>query len=186
MLRTTSSIRVNDNLILRPASKEYITDIIEAFEETWPEVSWAMPWIVPEKPFQPQISDFIRETEEKGRKGLLHHWVIVRSWDNFVLGLIGFDRITRTDKAVWNLGYWVRSSEQQHGIAKMSVDAALRWIGETSPLFIELKVDPSNIPGRSTVLRIVKEWNGERCISGDSSITISGLRTLHECYLVEI
>jgi RimJ/RimL family protein N-acetyltransferase len=128
MPRTTSSIRVNDNLILRPATQEYLSDLIEAYEETWPEVSWAMPWIVSEKPLYSQISNFINETEEKGRKGILHHWVIIRVWDNFVLGLIGFDRITRSDKAVWNLGYWVRSSEQQRGIARMSVDAVLYLI----------------------------------------------------------
>ena len=186
MPRTTSSIRVNDNLILRPATQEYLSDLIEAFEETWPEVSWAMPWIVSEKPLYSQISNFINETEEKGRKGILHHWVIIRAWDNFVLGLIGFDRITRSDKAVWNLGYWVRSSEQQRGIARMSVDAALDWIKEKKPVFIELKVDPNNIPGRSTVFRIVNDWNGKRHIEGDAAITISGLRTMHECYLVEI
>ena len=39
MPRTTSSIRVNDNLILRPATQEYLSDLIEAYEETWPEVS---------------------------------------------------------------------------------------------------------------------------------------------------
>ncbi|MFQ3343912.1 MAG: GNAT family N-acetyltransferase [Candidatus Poseidoniales archaeon] len=186
MPRATSSIRVNDNLILRPVTLEYLSDLIEAFEETWPEVSWAMPWIVPEKPLRQQIADFITETEEKGRKGILHHWVMMRSWDNFALGLIGFDRITRSGKAVWNLGYWVRSSEQQHGIARMSADAALGWIRERKPICIELKVDPQNVPGRSTVLRIVKEWNGERCIEGDTAITISGIRTVHECYLVEI
>ena len=46
MPRTTSSIRVNDNLILRPATQEYLSDLIEAFEETWPEVSWAMPCLL--------------------------------------------------------------------------------------------------------------------------------------------
>ena len=49
-----------------------------------------------------------------------------------------------------------------------------------------LKVDPNNIPGHRTVQRVVKEWNGERYIAGDSAITISGLRTLHHCYLINI
>ena len=51
MRRITSSIRINDNLVLRPASTNYASGLIEAFEETWPEVGWAMPWIVTEKPF---------------------------------------------------------------------------------------------------------------------------------------
>ena len=129
---------------------------------------------------------FINDTESKGRKGLLHHWIIIRPWDNFVIGLIGFDRITRSGKALWNLGYWVRSSEQQHGFARLSVEAVLKWIAESGPVCIELKVDPNNKPGHRTVLRVVKEWNGERYIAGDSAITISGLRTLHHCYLVNI
>ena len=77
MRRITSSIRINDNLILRPASTNYALGLIEAFEETWPEVSWAMPWIVTEKPFESQIYSFIEDTESKGRKGLLHHWIII-------------------------------------------------------------------------------------------------------------
>tara|TARA_B110000495_G_C22985536_1_gene579791 strand:- start:793 stop:1356 length:564 start_codon:yes stop_codon:yes gene_type:complete len=186
MPRATSTIRVNDNLILRPASLEHSSDLIEAFEETWPEVSWAMPWIIADVSFKQQIEEFIDETERKGRKGLLHHWIIIRPWDNAVLGLIGFDRITRSGKAVWNLGYWVRSSAQQHGIARMSVDAVLNWIGEIDKICIELKVDPNNTPGLSTVLRIVKKWSGKRYIEGDSAITISGIRTIHECYLVDI
>ncbi len=186
MRRITSSIRINDNLILRPASTKYALGLIEAFEETWPEVSWAMPWIITEKPFESQIYNFIEDTESKGRKGLLHHWIIIRPWDDAVLGLIGFDRITRSGKAIWNLGYWVRSSEQQHGIARLCTNAVLNWIAEGGSICIELKVDPNNIPGNRTVLRIVKEWNGERYVEGDSAITISGIRTLHHCYLVNI
>ena len=89
MRRITSSIRINDNLVLRPASTDYVLGLIEAFEETWPEVSYAMPWIVTEKPFESQIYSFIEDTERKGRKGLLHHWIIIRPWDDTVLGLIG-------------------------------------------------------------------------------------------------
>ena len=145
MRRITSSIRVNDNLVLRPASTIYAPGLIEAFEETWPEVSWAMPWIVTEKSFDTQIYNFIDDTERKGRKGLLHHWIIVRPWDNFVIGLIGFDRITRSGKALWNLGYWIRSSEQQHGFARLSVESVLKWMAEGGPVCIELKVDPKRI-----------------------------------------
>ena len=68
-----------------------------------------------------KISEFISETERMGRAGLLHHWVMIRPWDNSTLGLIGFDRVTRSGQATWNLGYWVRSSEQNHGIASKSI-----------------------------------------------------------------
>ena len=80
---------------MRPASSILVSDIIEAFEETWPEVSRAMPWIIPDKDIENQIRDFLSETERMGRSGLLHHWVMTRPWDDYILGLIGFDRVTR-------------------------------------------------------------------------------------------
>ena len=184
--RATSSIRVDDGLVLRPASSIHVSDIIEAFEETWPDVIRAMPWINPDKEVNAQIEDFVQETERKGRAGLLHHWVMVRPWDEFILGLVGFDRVTRSNRAVWNLGYWVRSSEQQHGIARKSIDAALRWLGQIEDLAVELKVDPKNEAGRHTVMRTVRNWGGERCIEGDSAITVAGVRTLHECHIIVV
>ena len=90
--RATSSIRVDEGLVLRPASRKYTPEIVEAFEETWPDVIMAMPWINPDNEIRPQIEDFIADTERKGRSGLLHHWIMIRPWDGYVIGLIGFDR----------------------------------------------------------------------------------------------
>ncbi len=184
--RATSSIRVDEGLVLRPASRTHTPEIVEAFEETWPDVIRAMPWINPDNEIRPQIEDFIGDTERKGRTGLLHHWIMIRPWDGYVIGLIGFDRVTRSDRATWNLGYWVRSSEQRHGYARRSIDAALGWLGQVGELIVEMKVDPNNAPGSKTVVRTVKKWNGERCVSGDSAITVAGVRTMHECHLIEV
>ena len=79
--RATSSIMVDEWLILRPASTVYSSKLLEAFEETWPEVSRAMPWINPDKPFLEQIESVLLETEKMGRSGLMHHWVMIRPWD---------------------------------------------------------------------------------------------------------
>ena len=184
--RATSSIRVDEGLVLRPASSTHTPEIVEAFEETWPDVIRAMPWINPDNEIRPQIEDFIADTERKGRTGLLHHWIMIRPWDGYVIGLIGFDRVTRSNSATWNLGYWVRSSEQRHGYARRSIDAALGWLGQVGELIVEMKVDPNNAPGSKTVVRTVKKWNGERCVSGDSAITVAGVRTMHECHLIEV
>ncbi|GIS29408.1 MAG: hypothetical protein Ct9H90mP1_1360 [Methanobacteriota archaeon] len=62
----TSTIRVDEGLVLRPASKSHIAEIVEAFEETWPDVMRAMPWIKPDK----EISLRLRissETREEGQ-----------------------------------------------------------------------------------------------------------------------
>ena len=182
--RATSSIMVDEGLILRPASVSFCSKLLEAFEETWPEVSRAMPWINPDQPFLQQIESFLLETEKMGRSGLMHHWVMIRPWDNTLLGLIGFDNITRTSEAKWNLGYWVRSSEQRHGFAKKSINATLKWLGEIEEVVVELKVDPMNLAGVKTVSHTVTNWNGERSISGDSAVTVAGVRNLHQCHLV--
>lgn len=184
--RATSSIRIDDGLVLRPASKPHISEIVEAFEETWPDVIRAMPWINPDKEIRPQIEDFIGDTERKGRAGLLHHWIMIRPWDGYLIGLVGFDRVTRSERANWNLGYWVRSSEQRHGYARRSIDAVLEWLGQVGELIVEVKVDPNNTPGSKTVIRTVRKWKGERCVSGDSAITVAGVRTMHECHLIEV
>ena len=176
---------VDEGLVLRPASATYSSKLLEAFEETWPEVSRAMPWINPDKPFLEQIESFLQETERMGRSGLMHHWVMIRPWDNALLGLIGFDHVTRTIQAEWNLGYWVRSSAQQHGLARKSINATLEWLGAISEVTVELKVDPLNAAGLKTVLQTVSNWNGERSISGDSAVTVAGIRTLHHCHLIK-
>ena len=71
--RATTTIRVDDTLVLRPATEEYSEALLEAFEETWPEVSRAMPWINPDMPFDSQMQDFLIETEGMGGSGMLHH-----------------------------------------------------------------------------------------------------------------
>ena len=184
--RATTTIKVDDGLQMRPANTTHLDTLQEAFEETWPEVSRAMPWILPEKEIEPQLADFLDETERTGRVGRMHHWVLIRPWDEAVLGLLGFDRVTRSAEAEWNLGYWVRSSEQRRGGASRAIEAALTWIGELESVSIELKVDPNNAAGKRTVERTVRRWKGSRCVSGDSAITVAGVRTPHECHLITI
>ena len=140
--RATTTIQVDDGLIMRPANTTYTYDLLEAFEETWPEVSRAMPWILPEKEIEPQLADFLDETERTGRVGRMHHWVLIRPWDEAVLGLLGFDRITRSGIAKWNLGYWVRSSEQRRGIASRAIEAALSWLAESETCLLYTSPSP--------------------------------------------
>ncbi len=173
-------------MVLRPANTTHSLPLIEAFEETWPEVSRAMPWILPEQDTVTQIEEFLDEAERMGRVGRMHHWVILRPWDSTILGLIGFDTVTRTVEADWNLGYWIRSSEQRRGAATRAIEAVLLWLGALENTQVELKVDPNNIPGKHTVERTVRKWSGSRSIQGDSSITVAGIRTEHECHVIEV
>jgi RimJ/RimL family protein N-acetyltransferase len=173
-------------MVLRPANTSHSIDLREAFEETWPEVSRAMPWILPEQEIGNQIDEFLDEAERMGRVGRMHHWVILRPWDSTILGLIGFDTVTRSLEADWNLGYWVRSSEQRRGIATRAIEAVLLWLGDLQNTQIELKVDPNNLAGKHTVERTVRKWGGSRCVRGDSSITVAGIRTEHECHIIEV
>ena len=184
--RPTVSIRVDERLVLRPAALRNLEDLTEAFLETWPEVSRAMPWIDPDKDVHSQLYDFLEEAERMGRAGLLHHWIMVDPRSDRLIGLIGFDRVTRSKKSDWNLGYWVRSLDQRQGIARRSIDAVLKWIGEVSQMVIEVKVDPNNKAGLTTVNRALQDWGGVRAPEGDASITVAGLRTLHHCHLIKV
>ena len=184
--RATVSIRVDDGLVLRPAGPSVLTELQEAFEETLPEVSRAMPWIDMERDLRQQILSFLDETQRMGRSGLLHHWVMTDPRSEQIMGLIGFDRVTRSTKSDWNLGYWVRSLNQKYGVAKRSIRAVLEWLGRGNKIVVELKVDPHNLPGLSTVKHAVREWGGTREPDGDSASTVAGLRTMHHCYLIEI
>ena len=94
--RPTVSIRVDERLVLRPAAVKNLEDLTEAFQETWPEVSRAMPWIDPNEDVVRQLSDFLDEAERMGRAGLLHHWVMMDPRSDRLTGLIGFDRVTRS------------------------------------------------------------------------------------------
>ena len=62
------------------------------------------------------------------------------------MGLIGFDRVTRSTKSDWNLGYRVRSLNQKYGVARRSIRAVLEWLGRGNKIVVELKVDPHNLP----------------------------------------
>ena len=184
--RATASIRIDESLVLRPAGPSVLEDLREAFEETWPDVSRAMPWIKQDDGLSDQISLFLEETERMGRAGLLHHWIMINPRSDRVMGLIGFDRVTRSKKSDWNLGYWVRSLDQKRGVAKKSIGAVLDWLGRGQPVVVELKVDPNNLAGLSTVMHALRTWGGVRDTNGDSSITVAGLRTKHHCYLIEV
>ena len=183
--RATVSIRVDDGLVLRPATKAMVEEVQEAFEETWPEVSRAMPWINIQGDLRHQIFSFLDETERMGRSGLLHHWVMMDPRSERVMGLIGFDRVTRLERSQWNLGYWVRSLDQKRGVSKRSIHAVIGWLDRGGSVIIELKVDPNNLAGMSTVRHAVQEWCGIRAPAGDTAITVAGLRTMHHCYLIE-
>ena len=61
----------------------------------------------------------------------------------------------------------------------------MKWLGAINEVTVELKVDPLNAAGVKTVLQTVSNWNGERSISGDSAVTVAGIRTLHHCHLIK-
>ena len=62
----------------------------------------------------------------------------------------------------------------------------MSWLAELEPVSVELKVDPNNAAGKRTVERTVRHWKGSRCVAGDSAITVAGVRTIHECHIIEI
>ena len=155
-----------------------------------PEVLPAFPWFDPDAETPEQLLDYLREVERMGRGGMLHHWVIIaraeQGESERFLGLVAFDRSTRTRYGAWNLGYWVRSDETGRGVASRSVDRALEWLAgsQGGPFAVEVTVDPDNEAGMLTAASICTRWQGRRERSGDGMVEVAGEQREHITFLL--
>ena len=130
-MRAIPTLVVNDDFVLRPAGPIHLEPLIDAFQESWPDVVQALPWYEIDLEMESQLRDYLADVERMGRTGMAYHWVIISRADESFLGLVAFDRTTRTQRGEWNLGYWVVKGATRRGIANRSSDRALEWISTT-------------------------------------------------------
>ena len=185
-MRQTPFLVVDEELALEPAEPSHYQGLAEAFEESWPEVLQALPWYEVDQEMKHQLIDYLTDFNRMGKIGQAHHWAIVSRGDSRLLGLLAFDRITRTRKGHWNLGYWVRDGAMRRGIAKRTSDRGIEWISTTQggPTAVEITVDPSNEAGLATCMSLVRDWGGIRAPEGDGEVFIGGSMRKHETYLL--
>ena len=185
-MRAIPTLVVNDDLVLRPAGPIHLEPLIDAFQESWPDVVQALPWYEIDLEMESQLRDYLADVERMGRIGMAYHWVIISRADESFLGLVAFDRTTRTQRGEWNLGYWVVKGATRRGIANLTSDRALEWISTTqgAPTAVEITVDPKNEAGVATCESLVRRWGGRRAEEGDGQVQVGGHLTEHVTFIL--
>ena len=82
------------NLRLLPAVSTYLSEIIEAINETGNEIFQAMPWLELGTPIPPQVEEYLQDVERYGAGGLSYHWAVIYSGE--FAGLIALDSVSYT------------------------------------------------------------------------------------------
>ncbi len=184
--RTIPTLIVDDELVLRPVGPMHFESLVEAFEESTPEVIHGLPWYNMEEDMSSQLHDYLIDVNQMGKIARAYHWAVINRTDETFLGLLALDRFTRTNRAHWNIGYWVRRSACRRGIAKRASMKALEWISTSqgSPTAVEITVDPENKAGLATCHSLVKEWNGIRAPEADGEVEVAAKRRHHITFLL--
>ncbi|MDP6325828.1 MAG: GNAT family N-acetyltransferase [Candidatus Thalassarchaeaceae archaeon] len=185
-MRTIPTLIVDDELVLRPVGPMHLEALVEAFEESTPEVIHGLPWYDIEEEMLVQLQDYLIDVNNMGKTARAYHWAIIDSRDETFLGLLALDRFTRTQRAHWNIGYWVRRSACRRGIAKRTSMKALDWVSTTQggPTAVEITVDPNNEAGLATCNSLVNAYNGVRAIEGDGEVEVAGKSRHHITFLL--
>ena len=186
MMRAIPTLVVDSELVLRPAGPIHLEALVEAFEESMPEVVHGLPWYDINDEMLSQLNDYLIDVNNMGKIGRAYHWAIIDSRDDSFLGLLAFDRYTRTRRAHWNLGYWVRKSACRRGIAKRASIRCLDWISTTQggPTAVEITVDPENTAGLATCKSLVDLFHGIRAPEGDGKVEVAGKSREHVTYIL--
>ena len=185
--RPIRELKVNEDVLLRPASPAIIEPLLEAAEDAPEDLFTSMPWLRRNEPLRGQLEDFLAEVVTLGSRGEALHWAISEHGSRRVLGLVGLDRSPRTREGDWNLGYWVRRRAQRRGLARASTDEALQWLRSWGlPLTIEISVDPDNTGGLATCTSLCRRWGGGRHPAGDGEVELDHGAVMHLCHLIPL
>ncbi len=180
-MRPIAEVACDENLRLVPCHPTHESIIIEAMKENLADIDQAMPWLDVEEPLSPQLKRYLHDVERYGRGGLSYHWTVINS--GVFTGLIALDHTSTLIEGHWNLGYWIRRSSQQKGLASKSIDAILNWIGRGGLTSVEMAVSPDNIAGLRTVESAARRWNGYP-LGEQIEAEVGGELVTHYCWLI--
>jgi ribosomal-protein-serine acetyltransferase len=108
--------RLTDGVItLRPYRASDIDSVYEAVRESIPELSVWMSWCHPDYSIE-ETGAWIESQPDKREKGAEYNFAISYNTGSLYLGGCGLDVIDRGCR-IANLGYWVRTSQTNKGIA---------------------------------------------------------------------
>ncbi len=115
-MTTTPQLSIAGEYNLRPANKAILSSVIEAFNEDPDSALSALPWIDMSKDINHQLSDMLFDIETASDADRLHFWSIHDSSGTFA-GMVGVGDELQFANSHYNLGYWVKPSFRNKGIA---------------------------------------------------------------------
>lgn len=138
----------NKNIILKKYEIEFTPLLFEAaYESRGGEFARWMPWCH-ENYVISESEAFIEGLEEKWQNGTVFGFAIFDAITNEFLGGIGLNQPNKLHK-FYNLGYWVRVSCQNQGIASAATRALAKVAFEDLPINrIEIITAIENIPSQ--------------------------------------
>ncbi len=138
----------SDNLILRKYEMSFAPLLFEAaMESRGGEFSHWMPWCHENYKFE-ESEIFIKKVEDNWQSAEQLGFAIFDAETNDFLGGIGLNQPNHIYK-FYNLGYWIRTSKQNQGIASAATRLLARTGFEDLPInHIEILTAVENIPSQ--------------------------------------
>ncbi|MEO8073391.1 MAG: GNAT family protein [Acidobacteriota bacterium] len=138
----------SDNVILRKYEMNFAPLLFEAvMESRGGEFSHWMPWCHENYKFEDSES-FIKKVEENWQSETQLGFAIFDAQTEEFLGGIGLNQPNRIHK-FYNLGYWIRTSQQNRGIASAATKVLAKTAFAELPINrIEILTAAENIPSQ--------------------------------------
>ena len=144
---------------IRPFREADGPELYESVRESMAALSQWMPWCHPDYSLseaQEWIGKQIVAFESRDE----FHFAIV-SGDDRILGACGLNGIHRENRLA-NLGYWVRTSQSQRGIASQAARLLADWAFQNTELNrLEILVAIQNLASLRVAAKIGGVWEGE-------------------------
>ena len=183
---TTPELVVDDDLLLKPANRNVLFALFDAYQEDSAAAHTALPWLNSQDDIRRQLRDMLYDVEAQKGTDRLHFWSIHQKTSEEFVGLVGLGDELQALHSDFNLGYWVRHQYQRQRIASRSVDAIFSWLKQRDEMtVVEIAVHPKNIAGLATATAICGKWHGKR-LEEFIGITINNKTVAHHLHLVEI
>lgn len=182
----TPELVVDEELVLRPATKGVLVAMFDAYQEDTVAAQTALPWLDPDDDVRRQLRDMLYDIEAQNGTDRLHFWSIHRASGGDFVGLVGLGDELQSPHSDFNLGYWVRRHFRQQHIASRCVDTIFHWLKTRNEVTtVEIAVHPHNEAGLATAAAICKRWNGER-LEEFIGIEFNERTVPHHLHLVDV
>ena len=106
-------------------------------------------------------AQFIAQSEADWQTGAAFHFAIIHASTGEFCGGIGLNQPNHVH-GLYNLGYWVRSSRQRQGVARLATQQVARAAFEDLPTLhrLEILTRPDNVASRRTALAAGAAYEG--------------------------